>query len=495
MLKSRPAPASLPPLARAGRNVLVKLAGELAARVLFALLFIYAARLLGAADFGRYSFAASLAALAFIGMDLGLNTLLVREGAQHPEQVGRYAGTLFVLKSLLAAAVLLGLLAFCLGMNYPRQQTLLVMAVALGQTFWGYCELGVAGFNALERMEQEALVKSLARLLALLLAGGMLLAGLGLWGLVVGLLAANLAAAVLALTRLGGLVGWRVRPQMAAAGRFMREGLPLALTSVFMLVYFRVDMVMLELLGEGFVEIGWYGAAVRVIDAAGMLPALVMASLLPVLSSLAPRDRQAMTRLYRQGQRLLLMLGLPAALGMWMLRRPFTELVFGPQYEGTVAAFAWLSPMLAVLFLNHLQLGQLTALGLQRLCAWATGTCVLVNLGLNLALIPLYGYQGAAAATLATEAVLFGLCGWFIHRHLGPTGLLKRLWRPAAATALMGLALNWRGDWPLLAVVPAAMVLYGAALLLMGGITPAELRELADTLRVRSAGDGRRQAG
>ena len=161
----------------------------------------------------------------------------------------------------------------------------------------------------------------------------------------------------------------------------------------------------------------------------------------------------------------------------------------------TAAAFAWLAPMLAVLFLNHLQLGQLTALGLQRLCAWATGACVLVNLGLNLVLIPPYGYLGAAAATLATEVVLFGLCGWFIHRHLGPTGLVKRLWRPAAATALMGLALNWTRGWPLALVVPAAAVLYGAALLALGGITPTELRELGDTLRARSAGAGRGNGG
>ncbi len=471
------------PLARAGRNLALKTAGEVLARLSFFLLFIYAARVLGAGGYGRYSYAASLAALALIGMDLGLNTLFVRDGAQRPAEVADYAGTLLLIKALLAGLVMLLLLWFCLALGHDPSQTWLILAVALVQVLWGFSELGVAGLNALERMDQEALVKSSARLAALLLAGGLLLAGAGLWGLVAGLIMANALAAGLSLWFLRRRAGFRLRLERRFLAYLARESLPLALTNVFILVFVRVDMVMLEFMGRSFEEIGWYAAGVRVIDAVGIVPALVAGASLPVLASLAGRDPEALGKLFRQGQRLLVILGLPAAMGLWAVRQQAALLIFGPEFGETARAFWWLAPVLVFLFVNFLQLGALIALGRQKSCALATGLCVVVNLGLNLWFIPAYGFMGAAAATLVTEAVLFALCAWFIRRRLGPSGLLRQAWRPALAAALMGLALHWLGAWPLWALIGVGMVVYAAALLALGGLTLAELKDLWQLLR------------
>jgi O-antigen/teichoic acid export membrane protein len=193
---------------------------------------------------------------------------------------------------------------------------------------------------------------------------------------------------------------------------------------------------------------------------------------------LAAEDPEAFSRLYRQAQRLLLILGLPAAVGLWAVRHQAALLVYGPEFGETARAFAWLAPVLAFLFVNFLQLGALTALGRQSRCAVATGACVAVNVGLNLWLIPLHGFVGAAAATLVTEAVLFLLCAAFIRRALGPSGLAERAWRPAAAAGAMGLALWALPAWPLAALLPLGAALYAGLLLAAGGLSPAEVREL-----------------
>lgn len=466
----------------------LKSLGEVAGRLLYALLFIYAARQLGAGQFGRYSFAASLSALALIGMDLGLNLLFIRDGAQKPREINRYAGTLLLVKSCLGGTMLLGIYLFCLAMAYPPSDTYLIMAVAFLQAMWGLAEFGIAGLNAMERMDKEALVRSGAKFAALILAGGLLLAGAGLWGLVGGVAMANFMAACLSLWFLGRAAGFSFKPAPGFLGYIFKEALPLALTSVFILVYFRVDMVMLELMGKGFKEIGWYGAGIRIIDAIGMVPALVMGAMLPVLSSLAPKDRPGLKKLFSQGQRLLWMLGLPAAVGLWVVRGQAAVLIYGQGYAPTARAFWWLAPVLVFLFMNHLQLGVLTALGRQRLCALATGVCVLVNVLLNLALIPGYGFVGAAAATLATEFVLFGQCAWFIRGELGGTGLIRHAIKPALATGFMAGVLVFSHDWPLAVMIPFAMAVYGGALLALGGITRSELGELAGLLRPTGRG-------
>lgn len=477
-------PASdMHPLARAGRNLVLKTTGEVLARISFFLLFIYAARILGAEEFGIYSYAATLAALALVGMDLGLNMLFVRDGAQEPQAVGGYAGTMLVLKLGLAALVVLILLVFCVVKGHAEGQIVLILAVTLVQILWGLSELGVAGLNALERMDQEALVKSTGRLAALIFAGGLLFWGAGLWGLVAGLILANLWAAGLSLWFLHKRAGFSLRLERGFLTYLLKEALPLALSNIFILVFVRVDIVMLELMDRSYTEIGWYAAGVRVIDGAGMVPILVSGASLPVLASLAKKDPKATSKLYSQAQRLLLILGLPAAVGLWVVRDQVALGVYGPEFAETARAFLWLAPVLAFLFINFLQLNSLTALGKQKLCALATGFCVMVNVGLNLWLIPAHGFMGAAASTLFTEIVLFSLCAWFVHRSIGASGLAQRAWRPASAALIMGLCLHWLTHWPLAALLLLGLIIYTIALLAVGGLTINELRDLKQMVR------------
>lgn len=202
------------PLARAGRNVLFKTLGEVLARLSFLALFLVAARLLGAEEYGRYNYAASLAGLALVGMDLGLSTLLVRQVARQPPELGAYAGTLLLLKLLLA---LLMLASRPLG---------LVLAVALAQACWGLAELGFAGLTACEAMDQEAWIKSAARMAALVCAGGLLWGRAGLGGLVAGLLAANLLGMALALAVLRRRSPFAPRLEAAFVRRLLGDSLP-----------------------------------------------------------------------------------------------------------------------------------------------------------------------------------------------------------------------------------------------------------------------------
>ncbi len=474
------------PLARAGRNVLFKTLGEVLARLSFLALFLAAARLLGAEEYGRYNFAASLAGLALVGMDLGLSTLLVRQVARQPTELGPFAGTLLLLKSLLACLVLA---ALALGLGLAGRPLGLVLALALVQACWGLAELGFAGLSACEAMDQEAWIKTAARLAALLAAGGLLWAGAGLWGLVAGLFLGNLLGLLAALGSLSRRAVFSLRLEAGFLRRLLGDSLPLALSGVFIIFYSRLDVVLLEILGRSHAEIGWYAAAARVVDGLGILPGLVAAALLPVLASLAGREPLALARLYRQGLRLVLLLGLPAALGLWLVRQPLTELVFGTAYAPTAGVFLWLAPNLALIFVNYLQLTVLTALGRQRLGALATALALVVNVALNLWWIPSHGILGAAAATLGTEVALLLACAYLVRRAAGLDLPWSQAARPLLATAVMGAALGLAlglapglGLWTMMGL---GLAVYTVAALGCRAITPRELRALGDLLRHR----------
>jgi O-antigen/teichoic acid export membrane protein len=378
-------------------------------------------------------------------------------------------------------------LALILGLAAPGQPLALVLALALVRGLWDLAELGFAGLTALEDMGREARVKTAARLLALAAAGGLLWAGQGLWGFVAGLALANLAAMLASLGRLRGHAAFSLRLDRGFLRGLAKGSLPLALSGVFILFYSRLDVVLLRVMGRPYDEIGWYAAAARMVDGLGVLPGLMAAGLLPVLAGLAGREPQALARLYGQGLKLALLLGLPAGAGLWLVRGPLVELIFGAQYAPTARALAWLAPTLCLIFVNYLQMMALTALGRQSLGALATALSLAVNLGLNLWWIPIWGYQGSAAATLATEATLLLACARFLRQAGGIQAPLATPWRlalrPALATALM-LA----GLWPLRAcapwlVAPLGLALYLGGGLLLGAFSLADLRLLGSLAR------------
>jgi O-antigen/teichoic acid export membrane protein len=451
-------------------------------------LFIFAARVLGASEYGRYCYAGSVAALALIGMDLGLNLLFVRDGARDNSQVPFYAGTLLILKCCLAALVALGMYFYCLYAQYSSSDTLLIMLAILSQSFLGITELGIAGLNSLERMDQEVKIKAFGRLAALLIAGSALLIGLGIWGLIGGMILANVFGAIFAMTLLARHGGFKFRLKRGFVLYLFKSSLPLVLVNIFVLVYFRVDIFMLERMGESYQRIGWYAAGLRIVDAASLIPTMLSVSMLPILSSLQLSDPIGMKSLFQKGQRLLLLIGLPAAAGIYSIRAEAAVFMYGPEYGQSALALAWLAPAVAILFLNHMQLCALTALGRQRLCAMATGLCVMVNIGLNLLLIPPNGFAGAAQATLGTEICLFALCAWFISKHLGATGLGRQAVKPSLAALAMALILWGLPKLWLPLMVGLGMLIYAAILVLLGGVNKQELRELVRLLPLSGAG-------
>ncbi len=255
----------------------------------------------------------------------------------------------------------------------------------------------------------------------------------------------------------------------------------MAFLNIFTLVYMRVDLVMLEAMGVPFAEIGWYGAGVRVVDALGMVPALVIGSLLGALQPGGRPRRSAGPLPPRPAA--ALGLAFPAAAGGWCCgNRRGADL--RPRLRRPRPSFLWLAPLLLFQF-PPAELNLLTVLGRQGQAARAAGAGAVCNVLLNLASIPAFGFMGAAAATLATEVLLFWLAGRFLRRELGEAGLGGLVWRPLLAAGSMALGRAFTPEWSLLIMVPVGAAIYGLMMLALGGVRLEELGRLARALGLR----------
>jgi len=163
----------------------------------------------------------------------------------------------------------------------------------------------------------------------------------------------------------------------------------------------------------------------------------------------------AVDRFYK----LLLLIGWPLTVGVVVLARGLTDLLrLYPQAE---PALAVLGLGIVFMFVNNAWIGSLNAVDRQVAFTWAALASLVVNVGLNLVLIPAHGYLGAAWATVLTEAVLFAL-GWLLTpRYVRPVPLVRLPWRVVLAGLVMGaVLLPFRGAAGL---AVAALVALGAA--------------------------------
>jgi O-antigen/teichoic acid export membrane protein len=258
--------------------------------------------------------------------------------------------------------------------------------------------------------------------------------------------------------------------------RLWSESWPAGVSLTMAAVYYHIDAVMLRpMVGE--VAVAHYGAAYRLMGFVLMVPVLFSQVIFPVFARLWGAGPAALRPVFENTTAFLLGLGVLVPPVVWLVRRDVMALVFPPEYAAGAGCLGILSLAIVLVFGAYPHVLALLAAGEQRLMMRLSIAGAVLNVGLNLALIPRFGIEGAAWATVATEAFILLSTAWAVRRR---TGLLfdgARLLRPAACAALSALAL--------LALLPrldgppgwrvGAGLAAGLAALACAGLLPLEL--------------------
>jgi len=230
-------------------------------------------------------------------------------------------------------------------------------------------------------------------------------------------------------------IRWKVQ---AISSRFsiknvrviFRKALPFALIVFLMTLFTRLDLIMIEwLLEDGYYQSGAYAAGYRLLDAANIIGFLVAGLLLPMFSH-ASRSPQPPISLVRAGWYFLMAVSIPiSALCFWYADE-ITFLLY------TEATSAW-SQILSILMLtfivrssDYVMGSLLTAYERLRFMNIAYLGGVLLNIGLNLFMIPAYKAVGAAYTTLISQSIIAVLFMVVAHRRILHTPWMHSLGRP-----------------------------------------------------------------
>lgn len=375
-------------------------------------LFITAAcmRLLGVQEFGVLTAALSLTMIAAGFVDLGMAQYTVREVSRALDKASLYFSNFMTLRignSLLAWG---GALAVAVLLDYRGSALLAVCFAgmyALTLNLTNYCR---SVYQAFENLRQEAVMLIVEK--ALVIGGGLLL-----------LFATRSAAWTLAGMALGMTVTTGINilcidrrfakmRRSLVSRRFLKRAIkvmiPFGFAGLFTVMYYRVDMVMIEAI-LGAVPTGQYGAAYRILEAFHTLPAIVgLAAIYPRLARLH-RDRAHadFRHLLRNGLLGLISISIVVSLLLTTLSDTVIWLL-DPDPSYALAADAlrilvWTFPFICGKTLLYLAL---ISMDQQRLAAITLGFAVLFNVAFNTFMIPAMGIEGAAIATILTEVLL-----------------------------------------------------------------------------------------
>jgi O-antigen/teichoic acid export membrane protein len=261
----------------------------------------------------------------------------------------------------------------------------------------------------------------------------------------------------------------------------LAQSFPFAAVAVLAVVRYNFDVILIGLvLGE--TQTGLYSAPYRILAFLISMVAAYFTALLPTLARCYVSDPARGQRLVNRSVQLVALAVLPTAVGGTILATEIVTLLFGPAYESGAEVFRVLIWVLVPLCLAGGYRNLFRAYNRQSLEMRAVAFSAAANIALNLVLVPSVGLLGAATATLAGEVVLLGSC-WRSSRTLLSGAISPGVvLRPLAAALGMGAVLVLLPARPLVVSLAVGPLVYFPLLVLLHGLTWADVRGLCAQL-------------
>jgi O-antigen/teichoic acid export membrane protein len=256
----------------------------------------------------------------------------------------------------------------------------------------------------------------------------------------------------------------------------LRESAPLAVSTVLGTLLFNFDVLALAYFRTP-AEVGLYAAVYKLVLVFTTVLTLFQLSLFPTLAR-AYQGQHDLDAIAGRALHYLSLIFVPLAFGGLLFAPRLVEWVLGAGYaagSGPLRILLWSLPWMALRAVFRIIL---VSYNLQGLDASAMLAGAVVNVALDLILVPRVGATGAAISTLCSEFIILHQSYRSVWRKVQPVFVLKHLYRPAIGSVVMvaaALALWWT---PAMVRAAAAAGIYLAVMRFLGAVRWQEIAEL-----------------
>jgi len=385
---------------------------------------VWVARYLGPEQFGLLSYALAFVALFSAVASLGLDGIVIRNIVRDPSSRDETLGTVLILKfsgAILAIILVLTSISFL-----RRGDVLTFWLVAIISSGMIFQSFDAIDFWFQSQVKSKYIVYArnaafiiIAGIKVLLIIRKAPLVAFAYAGAVEVALAS--AGLVLAYMATGNHIA-ALRGSFSRARTLFKDSWPLIFSGIMMLVYLRIDQVMLgQMVGDA--EVGIYSAAVRLAEVWYFIPIAICSSIFPSIVEAKQVNENLFYSKLQKLYNLMVFVGYLVAVPVTFAGSWLVTSLYG-------SAYLKAGPMLSVLIwagvfvnLGVARSSFLTAMNWTKVQFFTVALGCVVNVVLNYLLIPAYGGMGAVIAScIAYWTAAHGAC--FVYKPLHKTGFM-----------------------------------------------------------------------
>ena len=364
---------------------------------------IWLARHFGPAIYGKFAFALSFIMLFSVLADFGFGTLTVREIARDKSKTAQYIDNIIAMKFVLGL-ITLGLIVLVIQFLGKEPEVVkLVYFLGIYIIINTFATFFQAIFRANEKMQYEAACRGIESLSLLGLVAFFILNK----GSILTIGYAYIGAALIGAIISSGAI-WHyflkffLKIDFKICKEILKEAWPFGLSFIFISAYYYIDTVMLSVMKTDQI-VGWYNSAYRILMILSIAPSILFNAVFPRMSLLFISAKETLKLIYQQFLKYIFIISFPTCVGMTLLAEKFILLIYGSDFIPATIALQILIWSFLFTFFGGLFGNLLNACNKQTALMIITGLATVINILLNLFLIPQFNYIGASIVANLTK--------------------------------------------------------------------------------------------
>lgn len=368
------------------------------------------ARYLGPENYGKLSYAQSFVAIFSVFASLGINQIIYRELAAHPERESELLGTTLITQLVFGALTLLVSVASAIYLNDDLILTWLICIIALNFIFQPF---GVVAhyFNAQVMSRYPSYITiglafliPILKLFVVFLDQGILYFASII--VIEALLYSLFSLYIYIYIIKHSVFSWSF--SYTTFTKLLKDSWPLLLTGLSGYVYGRIDQVMIQQLLDS-TSVGLYDAAVRLTEVWGFFPGILIISLFPAIINAKNTNYLEYIKRLKILSFFTLIIAFCISSVVFLAASLVVAILFGPDFEASssiLRIYVWtLIGAIAVTLIQTYLISE----NRSKTILILTTVGAALNILLNWLWIPIYGVNGAAAASIISYASIIML--------------------------------------------------------------------------------------
>jgi O-antigen/teichoic acid export membrane protein len=449
---------------------------NIAAKVIAFLITIYLAKYLGVENFGKYTFIITYLMLFSFIVGFGLDPVVIRDISRKDYLANKIMGNAIIIRIITSLiSVLLAIIGIH-ALHYPSETIYYTQIASVALIFQGISYLIESLFQAKLKMHFSAISLITSKIIYALMLYYIMKNNLNLTQIFVAYILSEMIRMLISYFYSKRLLNFELQFDFNFCKDLIRQASPFILGYGLSALYNRFDIVMLSIL-QGDIAVGFYSAAYKLTESVLFLPGALASTLMPILAKKYIDDKENYRNIYNLGNKYIFMLLFPISIGGVVLGNEIISTIYTDDFSNSVLVFQILTFTIIFNSLNYMQITGLVASNLQNLNNLSISICTILNIVLNILLIPSYSYIGAGIATLISVICLYMFGFYFVHKRLNLQPLNSEYIKYIAASIAMGYIIHNIQIYILYKII-LGMIIYIIIILLLKGFDKHDLQLL-----------------